>query len=208
MASSGGVFSETLQSITTTKLTELSKKRKIFEDKKTALFAASELEPDQKKKLRILVDGVKQCFSIKTTTVSSHGRGSAGRIISGSTKDPNLEVLLKNLERFLTQAQYDPSVSPKLLEDWETSLRQQLNVQSLKYQYATLYGQLVTEWLTTEQVAAPADNSSQKSEDFEHVRRETQARGKIPPSLRQILLGRSHNKELCHMCSISIGETC
>jgi hypothetical protein len=174
MASSGGVFSETLQSITTTKLVELSKKRKIFEDQKTAVFKAVELESDQKKKLRLLVEGVKQCFSIQTAT----GKKGSERIVLGSTKDPNLEVLLNNLERFLTQAQYDPSVSRKLLRDWEDSLRQQLNVQSLKYQYATLYGELVTEWLTSEQASVPTDNASEKSEEFEHVQRaaETQAR--------------------------------
>ena len=65
MASSGSVFSNTLQSITTTKLTELSKKRKVFEEQKTALLDATIQETNQKKKLRRLVDGVKESFAIK-----------------------------------------------------------------------------------------------------------------------------------------------
>lgn len=142
---SGGVFSETLQSITTTKLTELSKKRKVFEDRRIALLAATDSEVDQRKKLCILVDGVKTCFSIKTTVQKKGDRyGQAGRVIRTGSQ-PELEVFLKNLERFLTQAQYDPSISAKTLQGWEKSLKKQLDVQSLKYQFATLYGELVTE---------------------------------------------------------------
>ena len=93
MSSSGGVFSNTLQSITTTKLTELSKKRKYFEDQKGELLQAAALEPDQKRKLQILVDGVKKSFSLKTSTRKRGDRhGGAGRIIYGSTNNPRLEI--------------------------------------------------------------------------------------------------------------------
>lgn len=166
MSSSGGVFSDTLQTITTTKLNELSKKRAIFEDQKTSLLKAAKLELDQKKRLRILVDGVKQSFAVKTVARATGRRGGGGRIMSGN--DPRLEVMLKNIERFLEQARYDPSISSKLLQDWERSLTEQLNIQGLKYQYATLYGELVTEWLSSEHVIAP-DNASEKSDDFEDV---------------------------------------
>lgn len=169
MSSSGGVFSDTLQTITTTKLIELSKKRGIFEDQKASLLAAAQLEADQKKRLRLLVDGVKKSFAVKTAPRENDRRGGAGRIISGSTNDPRLEVMLKNVERFLEQARYDPSISSKLLTDWELTLTEQLNIQGLKYQYATLYGELVTEWLQSEHVIAPADDSSENSDDFEDV---------------------------------------
>ena len=117
---------------------------------------------------------MKKCFSI--TTKATNNASQHNTTLTRAAQDPRLEVLVKNLERFLAQAQYDPSVSPKLLHDWEASLMQQLNIQSLKYQYATLYGELVTEWLTSEQGSSQADDASQKSEDFQHVRRETQAR--------------------------------
>lgn len=169
---SSSVFSQTLQAITTTKLKELSKKRAIFEESKSALLSASELERDQKERLRILVHGVKQCFAVKTASRRrGDRRGGPGRIISGSTNDPDLEVMLKNLERFLEQARFDPSVSPKLLGDWENSLMKRLNVQSLKFQYATLYGELVNEWLRAEKVVPLADNASEISEGFEKVNR-------------------------------------
>jgi hypothetical protein len=169
MSSSGGVFSDTLQTITTTKLNELSKKRSVFESQKQSLLLAARFESDQKKRLRLLVDGVKQSSAVKTAPRGSGRRGGAGRIISGSTNDPRLEVMLKNVERFLEQARYDPSISFKLLQDWERTLTEQLNIQGLKYQYATLYGELVTEWLSYEHIIAPADDSSDKSDDFETV---------------------------------------
>jgi len=169
MASS--VFSETLQVITTTKLTELSKKRALFEKSKSSVLSSAQREADQKERLRILLDGVKRCFSIKTTRRKrGHGRASPG-LISTTPEGRDLEMLLKNLERFLEQARYDPSVSPKLLQDWEKSLMQRLNVQALKYQYATLYGELVNEWLVAEKSITVADNTSETPEGFEKVHR-------------------------------------
>jgi translation initiation factor 1 (eIF-1/SUI1) len=145
----------------------------MFETQRTSLLNAAFNEADQQKKLRILVDGVKRNFAVKITTRKGR-RGGVGRIISGSTTDPHLEVLLKNLERFLAQAQYDPSVSSKLLQDWERSLLQELDLQALKYQYATLYGELVTEWLSSEKPSAPVEDAM--DEGFEHIRLETQAK--------------------------------
>jgi len=163
---SSSVFSETLQAITTTKLKELSKKRVIFEDSKSALISAAKLEQNQQQRLRILVDGVKQCFAVKT----ANRRGGSGRIICGGSNDPDLEVMLKNNERFLEQARFDPTVSPKLLGDWEETLLKKLNIQSLRFQYATLYGELVNEWLQAEKVV-PADDASTASESFEKINR-------------------------------------
>jgi hypothetical protein len=88
-------------------LNEVSKKRAIFEDQKKS-FEAFELEMDQKKTLRIFIDGVKHCFAVKTVSRASSRRSDARRIIS--CNDPSLQVILKNVERFLEQARYDPSI--------------------------------------------------------------------------------------------------
>jgi hypothetical protein len=158
---SSSVFSETLQEITTTKLSELSRRRTIFEDQKAALLAAIQIQNDQKHRLTILSEGLKQCFAVKTAKRKrGDRRGGPGRIIRGSTDDPNLEILLKNFDRFLEQARYDPSVSSKMMENWEVTLKKRLDVQSLKYQYAALYGQLVTEWLSADRVETPTSSES------------------------------------------------
>lgn len=55
---------------------------------------------------------------------------------------------MKNVENFLPQSRQDPSVSTKILQSWELELVKQLDINSLKYKYATLYSHLVKEWLT------------------------------------------------------------
>ncbi|KAE8447736.1 hypothetical protein EG329_010543 [Mollisiaceae sp. DMI_Dod_QoI] len=163
---SSSVFSETLHSITTTKLNELAKKRKIFEDKKGLLLFAVQNELDQQQRLRLLVDGIKKCFSIRTVT---RRIGGPGRMISNDFKDLRLEILLKNLEEFLEQAKYDPSFPANPLSDWERTLVKKLNIQSLRYEYATLYGKLVGEWLNSEHAIKGGDNMSGMSEDCENI---------------------------------------
>ena len=142
--SSGGVFSETLHSITKTKLKELSKKRFVYEEWKSGLLVSAQLEPDRRKRLGILVAGVRKSFP--------------GII------DPNLFTTLETIERFLEQGRFDPSVTYELMLEWEQSLTDQLNVQSSKFQYASLYGELVTEWLSEDKAEAPAPAPAQGSD--------------------------------------------
>jgi len=150
----GSVFSETLQTITTTKLEELAQQRTAFDKDHTALLAAVEAEQDPLKRLVLLVDGTKSCLGVKTS--------------SRKSKDGRLETDLKNLDRFLEQARFDPSVSAKVLEGWEATLQQYLSVQSTKYKFADLYGKLVTEWLSSEKTAAP-DGDVEMTESFEEL---------------------------------------
>ncbi|CAH0004312.1 unnamed protein product [Clonostachys byssicola] len=140
MATSGSVFSETLQGITDTKLDELSKRRSSFEEAKASLLEVVRAETDPARRLSLLCNGVKECFSIKLD--------KAGKVVMDQTKHKQLETELQNLDRFLEQVKYDPSVSGTMLDTWEQSLLRHLDVQSLKFQYASLYGQLVTEWLS------------------------------------------------------------
>lgn len=151
---SGSVFSETLQQITDTKLDELSKKRAAFEADKAATLSSIQSKSDPIERLVLLSNGVKKSFGIKLD--------KDGKVTTHLTKHPRLEVQLKNLDRFLAQARQDPSVSAKTLSDWEKGLLRHLEVQSLKYQYASLYGQLVTEWLSGDQKA-----EEDKGEDTE-----------------------------------------
>lgn len=164
---SGSVFSQTLQTITTTKLEELAQQRVAFDNDYTTLLAAAKAEGDLLKRLVLLADGTKLCLGVKTSKSKSKD-GRPGRIISGGTRDIRLETDLKNLDRFLEQAKFDPSVSVKVLEDWERTLLQYLSVQASKFQYADLYGKLVTEWLSSEK-APPLDGDVEMSESFEEL---------------------------------------
>jgi hypothetical protein len=131
---SGSVFSETLQTITTTKLEELAQQRVAFEKGYAALLTAVKAERDPLKRLLLLVDGTKSCLGVKTASRKTKD-GRSGRVLSGGTRNRRLETDLRNLDRFLEQARFDPSVSEKVLQDCENTMLQYLLVQSSKYQY-------------------------------------------------------------------------
>ncbi|RSL49998.1 hypothetical protein CEP54_012157 [Fusarium duplospermum] len=161
MVSSGSVFSATLQEITNTKLDELSKRRSRFEEAKTSILASLQVEDDAVKRVITLSDGVKKCFDIKLN--------KAGKVMTSQTGHKALEIELKNLDRFLNQAKCDPSVSSKMLDAWQQSLLHHLDTQSLRFQYASLYAQLVNEWLSGDKEEEGAGDDVEMGEAFEVV---------------------------------------
>lgn len=163
MATSGSVFSQTLQDITNAKLEELSKKRNSFEQQKAATIADSRDHDDPIDMLTAVTDGVMRCFSI---TTDQHGK-----IVRGSSKNAKLETDLRNLRRFLDQARFDPSISPSIMRKWKQTLISHLDVQSLKYQYADLYGKLTVEWLmsSTSEDKKTSLDEAEASERYEEI---------------------------------------
>lgn len=167
---SGSVFSGTLQTITSTKLGELYKQRNTFNEQHAALLSAAKAEQDPLQRLTVVADGTKLCLGVKTTP-KKDGADRPGRVITGGTRNGRLETDLKNLDRFLDQARFDPSVSPDVLENWENKLLRHVSIQATKYQYADLYGKLVTEWLSSEKSArvATADGDIEMGGSFEEL---------------------------------------
>lgn len=150
------VFS-TLHHVTERKLNKLAAHRDKFEaDKKTILTQVSAAS-DRQAKVQALLDG----FQLYGITAS------------------NADVSIRNLERFIHQAKHDPSVSASLLRDWQSKLEHELDVISVKYEYAALFGRLVTEWIESSNPQAAvsgannpgSDSGSEMSEDFDHVGR-------------------------------------
>ncbi|KAG8666538.1 hypothetical protein FPOAC2_11653 [Fusarium poae] len=170
MASSGSVFSETLQEITNTKLQELSKRRSRFEQAKASILSSIDEEQDAVKRLVALSDGVKKSFGIKID--------QENKVVLGRTKFKHLEIDLRNLDRFIGQVKIDPSVSPKMLADWEKLLVRQLDMQALQYQYAWLYGELVTEWLSGDK-EKDQEADVEMGEAFEDVGEQAKLQSKI-----------------------------
>lgn len=164
MASVGGVYSETLHSITATKLEELSQKRATFEEQYRALQEAAAVETDRLKRVIILVDGVKRCFQVRTKPEKIKGPNGSerlGHVDNSATDTHRLETDLRILDRFLEQARFDPSISAERLSEWEQKLQEYLGRQSDQYAYAALYGQLVGEWLSSEQRLSDMTATSQ-----------------------------------------------
>ncbi|RMY76907.1 hypothetical protein D0863_01647 [Hortaea werneckii] len=161
MSFHGSLFSQTLQEITSTKLSELSKKRDRFEYHHQRCIGLSQRDEDLTGTLVTISDIIKQHFG---TTLGG------GQVAYGSTEDSKLGIDLRNLDRFLAQAKYDPTVSSRLLRRWRKTLLRYMDVQSLKYTYAWLYGQLTTEWLSTTGLSSSGvAKDDEEMADFEHV---------------------------------------
>lgn len=122
------VISQVLDSITSTKLHEISKLRASFEQGKAKLLASVDAEKSQADKVRLLLDGYEELCSLED-------------LGAGTSLNPDI------IRRFLEQARHDPSVSVTLQEGWAKDLRRLLDVNSLRFEYAAMYGNLVTEWL-------------------------------------------------------------
>ncbi|EMD91328.1 hypothetical protein COCC4DRAFT_188788 [Bipolaris maydis ATCC 48331] len=163
---SGSVFGETLQTITSTKLEELAKQRISFEEKYARLLEFVKSEKDALKRVGILLDGLKECIGVRT--MESSKDGEADHVTISGSRNTRLETDLRNLPRFIEQARFDPSVSREVLLDWEKKLLQYLSIQSTKFQYADLYGKLVTEWLSSEK-SANDDGDVEMTESYEEV---------------------------------------
>ncbi|KAL8663704.1 MAG: hypothetical protein Q9202_003650 [Teloschistes flavicans] len=161
MASSGSIYSETLRNLTHIKLDELGKKRKTFEKQRHDFTNATQLAGLSLQTIETLKEGVTKCFGISTVD---------GRILPGTSGHQRLEIILRNLDRFLAQARYDPSVSLQTLHRWQQSLLRQLDLQALKFEYASLYGQLTKQWLSVTQKSASSDQDSEMGmSGFEHI---------------------------------------
>lgn len=128
MASSE-ILSQTLLSITQSKLSQLDKQKDAFETGKRQLNEQAAAEPADDKRTRVLITGAKSLPSM--TSLS---------------QDPLMS--LSNFDRFMQQAQNDPSVTGTFILQCEAAVRQELDIQSNKYDYASLYGKLVNEWIS------------------------------------------------------------
>lgn len=136
------VLCHTLSAITSIKLEEISNQRSAFEQGKADLLQAVSDQPKQSEKLRIFLDRIESLAFM------------------GKLKD-NKSISLCNLRKFLQQAQHDPSVSENLLKVWQEQLAKELDIHSLKYEYASLYGRLVNECLSASEDTEKSDDGYQ-----------------------------------------------
>ncbi|KAK1993790.1 hypothetical protein LX36DRAFT_233677 [Colletotrichum falcatum] len=128
------ILSQTLHTITSVKLGQLDKQKASYEAGKRALLDDAAHETDHRKRAKLLVER-----SEKLPAMNS---------LANSTL-----VSVDNLKRFVQQADYDPCISESHLNDYESAMRNELDVQSAKYRYAELYGKLVNEWISAGKAA-------------------------------------------------------
>ena len=150
MASNSSVLSQTLQSITSTKIKELDKQKRTYEKRKAkVLEEAGAPGNEQRRIVNTLLAGVKK--------------------LNPGQKNGSLE----NMQRWIEQSSYDPSVPAGMLQGFEEELRHKLDVQTRKFDLAELYSKLLTEWLNPPEATlgdVPAlQEKSELDEDFEVV---------------------------------------
>jgi hypothetical protein len=122
----------------------VSKQRASFEAKKADLLDLVDLEPTQREQVLALLDGAQDLL----------GMGSSTCVVGQWSV---------NIRKFLEQARFDSAVSSKLMSEWCQKIRESLDVQSLQFEYASLYSRLVNEWLAN----APEANSDVDGQSFE-----------------------------------------
>ncbi|OCL05327.1 hypothetical protein AOQ84DRAFT_99330 [Glonium stellatum] len=149
----------TLGHVTEKKLRKLAEQQKKFCIQRDSILQAAEKKSDPAEKVSALIDGFKK-FGLQTDRLS---------------------ISTHNVKRFIDQSRVDPSVSQPLLKDWQAQLEHALKVESLRYDFAALFGRLVTEWIKNPNAAnitsqgsdteeSSSDNGSSAS--FEEVGRE------------------------------------
>lgn len=155
MALSSSALSETLQSITVTKIRELEKQKQTYNSRKDKIIEAANKEDDVRARLDILLDGSKTLCE-KETSTERH-----------------------NIDCWLSQSRFDPSLSEERLLSFEEQLRNLLDRGSRKLDLAHLYSRLLTEWIQSPITndAEPDDSEGSGSDvSFEVVQDAQKAR--------------------------------
>ncbi|KAI8955216.1 hypothetical protein F4801DRAFT_378899 [Xylaria longipes] len=153
MAQPSSVLSQTMQSISLTKIRELEKQRDRYESRKNEVLAAAEKHPDNiRERIAELLRGVN---SLCETELAQDTR-------------------VLNVDLWLQQSAYDTSIPFQMLQSYEALLRSKLEVQSRKLGIGHLWSRLVTEWMnsTTSIGEAPAsdDESDEVDRQEKHLK--------------------------------------
>ncbi|KLO19096.1 hypothetical protein SCHPADRAFT_912892 [Schizopora paradoxa] len=144
-------FSETLQFITNVKLQELDKRRANFAEHAAEVLREASDEKDAIEKLTILVDGMENWPGKWSSNLSR-----------------------KDIVRWLAQAKSDPGFPPSVLQNWIQKAQAEFEHEGTRYEYAHLFGNLLTDWLKSSPTSRVATDSPSGSDGFEKVgRKET-----------------------------------
>ncbi|KAF1984096.1 hypothetical protein K402DRAFT_396031 [Aulographum hederae CBS 113979] len=165
MSDPSSVVSQTLQAINATKVKELEKQTKIFQEHKVKILEAADKAPDCLSRLEILLSGIDWLGDYSE-------QGNEKLRLDTQTFRYNA-FRVEHFRQYLEQARYDPSISPELLESFEKIIRDCYTQQDRRFDFANLYSKLLAEW--SDQSAGPiAEISDTDSLDgsFELVERD------------------------------------
>ncbi|RDW68901.1 uncharacterized protein DSM5745_08661 [Aspergillus mulundensis] len=129
MAPQNSALSQTLESLTRSKIRELEKQRSTYEARKASILTEADDQLDLFSRVRVILTGTKAIHptASRDTTVG-------------------------NIERWLDQHRFDPSITDGMLREYEIDLRARLDAHSRKLSLADLYSRLLTEWTNAGEV--------------------------------------------------------
>ncbi|KAI9774469.1 MAG: hypothetical protein M1839_001702 [Geoglossum umbratile] len=168
MAPSSSPLSQMLRSVSSAKLDELSKRRALFERQKATVFKEVGASPLPRDRVRILLDALN---SLPGSPPGSLGVAVSNRhtLIGVDSDDEGSDSEWSNMKQFLGQSQHDSPVSSVMLADWERKLRQDIEREGLKYEYATLFGEILTEWSSEQNSQTAAAAGTDTLDAFEEI---------------------------------------
>lgn len=123
-------LTQTLNSITATKLQVLSKQHTDFNSHSEKILSSLKDNQTSLQRVQLLVDGLE-----------SWCRNSTASSFSGT--------YLQNVKSFLIQAKLDPTIGGAIVNEWETNLKKAFHTEKLKFEYAELFGKLLSEWIAS-----------------------------------------------------------
>ena len=159
MSASSSVLSETLQSITVTKIRELEKQKDSYDTKKTAALDSPDAKSDSVRK--------------RLAALYKAARDNKGLIDLRSNPE------LSNSLLWIKQALHDPSVTDAKLLEVEKNFVSRLDQNSRKLDLAHLYSRLLTDWIKSTPGTEPDLDDLERSESddsFEVVQDTQKAR--------------------------------
>jgi hypothetical protein len=158
MAAESKFLSQTLQSITATKMHEQDRRRKTFEISKFKVLESMANVSNDRARLEMLLSGYKDLLS------SNKGI---------SYIDRDRKTTTENTARYLEQIHYDPSISTATIQRLEHKLTKKLEQESQRFKFADLYYRLLSEW--SDANSKPMERSEWKDDElngsFEHVQK-------------------------------------
>ncbi|KAF9890341.1 hypothetical protein FE257_006007 [Aspergillus nanangensis] len=134
-------LSQTLQSLTSSKIRELEKQKTAYENRKANIYADADQQPTLFNRVETLLTGTNKIYP-----------------------DASNDNKIENIERALRQHRYDSAVTEAMLAEFEQELRDRLDKYSRKLRTADLYSRLLTQWTT-----APEDGVQESSSEADYM---------------------------------------
>lgn len=146
MAPVDAALSQTLLSLTQSKIRELQKQRDAYETRKATMISASEQCSDPRSRVESLLVSIEK-FQPQMTD----------------------DATVSNMASWLQQARYDSTIPEEMLLGFEKELLRRLDRRSAKLAMADLYSRLLTEWVHPHSNNAAASESGSSEDDYELV---------------------------------------